>query len=678
MAWLASVCLFLSSSLALPQGTGPTPTATLWQPVEFSFAGPSFSEDSSNPNPFLALRLQGNFRSPDGRLFSVPGFFDGDGQGGATGNVWKVRFTPDQLGLWTWTLNFRSGPNLALDLDPSAGTPVNGLHGLTGFFQVFASGQEAEGFHAKGPLLHDGGYYLRFADGTTFLKGGTDSPENFLAYDGFDGTYGPASHQFAPHVQDWRSGDPDWGNGQGKGIIGALNYLSSVGVNSIYCLLMNIGGDGQDVWPYLGVDPSGDPLNDNLHFDLSKLTQWNLVFHHAQRKGLLLNLVLNEAEAANKRELDDGLLGVERKLYYREMVARFAHHNGLVWNLCEEYDIKHPFTPEEIRSFADYLAALDPYDHPITVHQFEDPMISWTPFLGDDRFSLTSFQYAQDPTAGFGSEVEHWRSMSLAAGHPIPICLDEIRMTTLSNFNEQRRELIWPTYVSGGHIEFILSSLLLTEDFRAYEPLWDSMRYARELMEWVPYSTMKARDELLQGSGQEHCLAKEGEQYLIYLPDGGDVLIDLRSSRYLDQFRVDWFNTRTGTYSPGTVIRGAAWRSLGTPSFPNDVACLVRRTDLVSNIPPSLDLTVSSQALVLLMQDADGSEDLDLDDLDFEVDNQDQSASLLEAIQNGQATMDFPDGETIRIVYPVDLSQASIAALICDRSGMCAGDTHNK
>ena len=85
----------------------------------------------------------------------------------------------------------------------------------------------------------------------------------------------------------WRTGegDPDWGDGKGKGIIGALNYLASQQVNSIYFLPMNIGGDGKNVYPYLGpVNGQGSPDNDNLHFDLTKLHQWGIVFEHAQRK----------------------------------------------------------------------------------------------------------------------------------------------------------------------------------------------------------------------------------------------------------------------------------------------------------------------------------------------------------------------------------------------------------
>ena len=146
--------------------------------------------------------------------------------------------------------------------------------------------------------------------GNTWIKGGSDSPENFLAYSGFENTTPNPDrpewfHSYTPHINDWNEGDPDWENGKGKGITGALNYLSSQHVNSVYLLLMNIGGDGQDVWPYSGqIDRKGNPGNDNLHFDLAKLRQWEMVFAHAQRKGLNLHLVLGEGEEANKKELD--------------------------------------------------------------------------------------------------------------------------------------------------------------------------------------------------------------------------------------------------------------------------------------------------------------------------------------------------------------------------------------
>ena len=89
-------------------------------------------------------------------------------------------------------------------------------------------------------LKYVGKRYLQFTEtGEYFIKGGADSPENFLAYADFDGTFdtgelkrkgeaagGKSIHRYGPHVRDWHTGDPTWKDGKGKGIVGALNYLA--------------------------------------------------------------------------------------------------------------------------------------------------------------------------------------------------------------------------------------------------------------------------------------------------------------------------------------------------------------------------------------------------------------------------------------------------------------------
>ncbi|MCK4965881.1 DUF5060 domain-containing protein, partial [bacterium] len=419
-----------------------TPTITgeqkAWHTVTLTFRGPQLNESDTSPNPFLDYRLQGTFTGPSGQVYNVPGFFDGDGNGGGSGSVWRVRFTSDEAGKWTYSASFRRGTEVAISLKPDAGTPAS-FDGISGSFDIGACDADADGFLSKGRLVHqEGKYYLKtLGDGKYWLKGGTDSPDNFLAYGGFDNTTPNPSHpewfhDFNSHIQDWNSGDPDWGNGRGKGIIGALNYLSSKHVNSIYVLLMNIGGDGQDVWPYSGsIDRKGNPENDNLHFDISKLKQWEIVFLHAQKKEINLQFVLNEGEEANKKELDDATLGTERKLYYREMIARFGHHNALQWNLCEEYDIEpYPLTPEQIRSFADYIQAVDPYKHPVTVHNCK--IDKWEPFWGNRQFNLTSLQYYPEQgikstvaiNLSYGDKTEELRARAKKNGHVIPVCFD--------------------------------------------------------------------------------------------------------------------------------------------------------------------------------------------------------------------------------------------------------------
>ena len=46
-------------------------------------------------NPYNNVQLYMEFRTPDGKTVSVPGFWDG-------GQTWRVRFTPTQVGKWSW------------------------------------------------------------------------------------------------------------------------------------------------------------------------------------------------------------------------------------------------------------------------------------------------------------------------------------------------------------------------------------------------------------------------------------------------------------------------------------------------------------------------------------------------------------------------------------------------
>ncbi len=552
-----------------------------WYTVTLSFEGPRASETDSDPNPFLDYRLQVRFHSPRGTSYDVPGFFDGDGRGGGAGNVWRVHFTPDEAGRWTYEVSFRSGRRVAVESDPEAGSPAGPLQGTRGSFAVAERNPEAPGFLRWGRLEYAGNHYLKFRDGPYWIKAGTDTPENFLAYRGFANT--PASHGYEPHIRDWNSGDPDWGDGAGKGIIGALNYLSSRKVNSIYFLPMNIGGDGKDTWPFAGKPQGeGSPSNDNLHNDIQKLSQWEIVFRHAQEKGIVLHFVLNEAETPNKKELDDANLGTERKLFHRELVARFAHHNGIQWNLCEEYDLNLNFGPKRMKAFAGHIQSLDPYDHPITVHNQKPPLESWAPFLGDSRFSVTSLQYHPGPLS-YEDLVEEFRKGSKKAGRPIPISVDEFDRTGIaddewrgkkwpfpSGHSRLRKGILWPVFLSGGQLEFILVSMLETEDFRPYERMWNYNWHARRFLEEnVPYWEMEPADEFLAGEAEDYgggqVFVKTGEVYAVYLPKGDPAgRLDLRSAR--GTFLKNWYNPREGRFegSPEKVA-GGAWLELGIP-----------------------------------------------------------------------------------------------------------------
>jgi hypothetical protein len=84
-----------------------TKTVGLYRTFEFPI------ENTKNyDNKFTDVELRCAYTSPTGRVINFFGFFDGDGNGGGdatNGNIWKLRFMPDELGEWTYAWSWSDG-----------------------------------------------------------------------------------------------------------------------------------------------------------------------------------------------------------------------------------------------------------------------------------------------------------------------------------------------------------------------------------------------------------------------------------------------------------------------------------------------------------------------------------------------------------------------------------------
>ena len=562
-------------------------------PVQLSFRGPWASETSNNPNPFLDLKFTVRFDGPGGRSFNVPGFFDADGLRGDSGNRWAVRFLPPVKGLWTATASMRRGTDVAINLNPNAGQPIAPLDGLVVSFDVKALKSSARGFYRTGTLQDVGKHHRKSEFGPYFLKAGVNGPENFLGLTCLDDVTKSGGegdlHSYAPHVADWRPGDPliDRGNSSddGRGVIGALNYLGDSGVNSLFLMVMNLGGDGQDVYPFLG--PKRREF-EKTHYDTSRLRQWNTIFEHAQRCGISLSLVMNETEAENELWLDDGNLGVERKLFYRELVARFGHHPAIRWNLCEESD----YSLSNLNDFAVWIKAHDADRHPVAIHNNLNDLSLFHSLASNVNFDAASLQF--DPNAA-DAHVEQVRRWTAQAGKPWIVDADEQGPwqtgLTDQNADDLRKRILYDALFSGGGVEFYLGYHALPlggdlrlEDFRTRADMWEMIRHARTFMEGqLPFWNMVPNDAFVRNEGGAfggaEVFALPGEVYAIYYPNAS-TRGQLNLEGHTREFRLEWFNPRTGQFQGGTQIlgTGGGWKSI--PSAPNtpdeDWVALVR------------------------------------------------------------------------------------------------------
>lgn len=556
-----------------------------WHKVTLVFEGPETAE-SSKENPFLNYRLNVTFMHQASKeKFIVPGYYAADGNAANTsaeaGNIWKVHFTPDQIGEWMYEVDFKKGKWAAVRTSQKLKS-AEFMDGASGKFTITESDKSGRDLRGKGRLQYVGERYLKFQNGEYFLKCGADAPENFLAYDKFDGTFHNDGHQddlvksWSPHLQDWKVGDPTWKEEKGKEIVGAINYLAFKGMNAFSFLTMNIAGDDQNVFPYVDYDTWD-------RFDVSKLDQWEILFEHADKLGMFMHFKTLEFE--NQGLLDNGGTGLYTKLYYRELIARFSHHLALNWNLAEESGDwageNAPTFPldaiERIR-LAEYIYSIDPYKHHVVIHNgaWFDPI-----YGPNTKFTGASLQTNKEDFSRVHSQTLRVLEEAKEAGKVWAVAVDEpgdhrhslIPDAEDPNHDTPRKNGLWGAMMAGAWgtewyfgYEHPHSDLTL-QDYRSRDLWWEQGKICLDFFNnnKVPVWDMEPNDSLVSSEG-DYVLAKPSKVYVVYLKNGGESLLDLEGSN--GNFDVFWYNPRKGgelLIGKVKTISGQGTQSLGLP-----------------------------------------------------------------------------------------------------------------
>lgn len=483
-----------------------------WARIEIRLTGPA-SGAAGRPNPFSVL-VDATFTSPAGRTVTVPGFYDGDGRGGLDGAVWKVRFAADETG--TWRFASRSA-------EPR-------LNGRTGTFEVVAAAAGAKGFWKWGRLEYVGKRYLKFRDGPYWLKAGCDDPENFL---GRFRHYDTLAKRRA-----------------------AVDYLAARGINSLYIMTHNIGGDHKDVWPWLGASAEQARRNAgaDARFDCAKLAKWLAIFEHMQARGVACYLVLED---------DSAWTGFDRRRYYRELIARFAHLPAVLFNIGEEHE--ESYKTKQALAFAALVKELDPYDHPVGIHNVNRPSDAYVDAAAVDFTAIQTKRSKGDATYHNALTIAWIERCRSRKARPLMVGFDEPRPLL-------DRTGWWSAYLAGGVWEAHTGQPYDVPP-SAHEPAWTQLGYARAFMETLPFWEMAPRNDLVR-SGKAFCLAKPGETYAAYVVRGGKVSLDLTGAK--GPLAVDWFDPRTGRFAPANRADGGAVRAFQAPGD-GDWALRIRR-----------------------------------------------------------------------------------------------------
>ena len=352
--------------------------------------------------------------------------------------------------------------------------------------------------------------------------------------------------------------------------------MSGKGCNVFSFLTYNAGGDDDNVWPFID-------RNDKLHYDCSKLDQWGIVFDHGTARGMYLHFKMQETENDDHltgtgnagyvpESLDGGNLGTQRRLYCRELIARYGHNLAFNWNLAEE----NTQTTEQQLAMIDYIAQLDAYDHNIVIHTYPDWQERvYEPLLGD-RSQLTGLSLQNSLLETTHAQTVQWVKASAEAGKPWIVAFDESGSAAhaqcpdlgykgfdghdrngkyVYDEHKVRKQTLWGHLMGGGAgNEYYFGyqfdeNDIICEDWRSRDRSWDYCRHALSFFRdnQIPFWEMVNADERVgnpQHDNSRYCFAKSGAVYLVYLPAGGNHRLALADAQ--GGFTVHWFNPRTG------------------------------------------------------------------------------------------------------------------------------------
>jgi hypothetical protein len=129
------------------------------------------------------------------------------------------------------------------------------------------------------------------------------------------------------------------------------------------------------------------------------------------------------------------------------------------------------------------------------------------------------------------------------------------------------RAWVWKSFTRG-HNTLLMENLSDSAGWIAGRTV---MGHTRRLAERVNLATLVPHPEL---ASTRYCLAHPGQEYIVYLPDGGEVTVDLSATS--GPLAVEWIHAADGTNRPADDVAGGSQRSFRAP-FAGDAVLHIRK-----------------------------------------------------------------------------------------------------
>lgn len=530
-----------------------------WEMHEFVLKG-----TASVANPYRDAALVGEFAAPSGRTNIVAGFYDG-------GEIWRLRFAPDEEGTWKYKLR---GEGVEILAEGRVNCTKARDHGFIGV-------------HPENP------YAFAYSDGTPFF------PMGDTCYGLFDDS------PITPALRE--------------------RYLRTRRAQQFNFVRLTVGHSEAraarepEYWAWGGTPQQPDLDRFNPEF----FGRFDQFMHELRAEGMNVELIL--LNFYRRPFLDPRLWTATReRQWLRYLLARYgAFDNVFMWTLANEYETRPDGKyrldfPEDVnwaKTTARYLKENDGFAHCVTVHPvisasrtgnsprspFEPPWRIGEFFGEADGIDVISQQTGQSGVGVVWDEsLQCWRGDAASLGASIrtdrrfkkPVLNTESGYEYLRGDSTSKRQVhhtdkvrrsAWRIVCSGGYFAAGFHGTIGHSDvWNRIDPtskytfiLRDEgaasqLRLLYEFFAALPYWRMQPFDGVTKDA---LALSLPGEVYVIYFPAGGTTMLDL--SDYDREFTARWFNPRTGESSRRFSLNGGNVQPLKPPDS-EDWALLVR------------------------------------------------------------------------------------------------------
>ena len=307
----------------------------------------------------------------------------------------------------------------------------------------------------------------------------------------------------------------------------------------------------------------GEPHNfDFTRFNVAYWQKVDRAVRAARDRGIVATCIVTIEKQNLPREY--GVLTDHETRLYRYAVARLAAFSNVWWDLGNEH-IEYR-KPDWAPKMGALVRQWDPYGRLCSAHGYAD----WT---YDDQpwadFIITQ-QYGD--CSQVNAQVLKYRSIAK------PYVNEEYGYEGIldkPNHGQNTdwvRKCHWAIALAGGYATY--------GDWTAGTAFYTGhvgqgkapaqLRHLRETFESIPYSSMDPHNELV-GQGA-FCLAKEGQVYLVYLPETTETTLHVKPAA--EGYSVTWIDPRTGERKSSE--RTAQEDILLRAPSPQDWAVLVR------------------------------------------------------------------------------------------------------